>query len=91
MPVSNVKVRFTLQCGTKGEQTHSFNLSLTSAPEVVGCQCYTPVPLPPDRHPVHKVQVAEWGPGVVWVCVENLTPAGFDHQINQPVTSRYTI
>ena len=70
---------------------YSSILSLTSAPDGSGCQCYATAALSPEQEPRMHLQEAGSAPGSVWTGAENLaSPSGFDPRTAQPVASYYT-
>jgi len=70
-----------------GEQSYNSALSLTSALDVMGCQCQAPAALPPRKRPGTHC-AGDWvGPRVR----KSSPPAPiFDPRTVQPVASRYT-
>jgi hypothetical protein len=87
------KVKFTLEPGTKvqrGEQRHSYILSLTSALDGVGGR-HAPAALPLGKDPV-PIVIGGWvGPRAgLDICGKSRPPPGFDPRTVQPVVSRYT-
>jgi hypothetical protein len=61
--------------GSEVEQSYSYILYLTLALDG-GRAHYMPAALLQERDLVSGVQEAGWAPGLLWTCVENLTPTG---------------
>ena len=76
--------------GPDGEYRFSSSLYLTLELNVGGRSKPGPGLLNPGKDPVPIVQEAEWAPGPIWQCVENLAPTELDPRTVQTVASRYT-